>query len=169
MKVFTIGHGRRSADELIRTLTDAGVGTLVDVRRFPGSRRNPQFNRTVLDARVAAAGIRYRHAEELGGRRSGEPGEDRFACLRPPAFASYAARMASPAWQAALQDELDQPGPVCFLCAETRWQDCHRRLIADLLAARGLEVVHLIRPGETEQHLPDRDAEVRDGVLYLCG
>ncbi len=169
MKVLTIGHGTRSADELVRTLCAAGTRTLVDVRRFPGSRRNPQFNRAALAASTAVAGIGYRHAEELGGRRSDEPGEERFTCLRPAAFASYAARMASPSWQAALRDELAQPAPVCFLCAETRWQDCHRRLIAELLVARGLEVVHLIRPGESEPHQPGAEAEQRDGVLYLCG
>ncbi len=43
--VFTIGHGIRPLAELVGTLFEAEVETLVDVRRFPGSRRNPQFNR----------------------------------------------------------------------------------------------------------------------------
>ncbi len=55
------------------------------------------------------------------------------------------------------------------MCAETPWQRCHRRFIADLLTARGHEVVHLIRPGEREPHRLSAYAEARDGRLYLCG
>jgi len=39
--VHTIGHGTRSSEELIEMLQSAGVRRLVDVRRFPGSRRHP--------------------------------------------------------------------------------------------------------------------------------
>jgi uncharacterized protein (DUF488 family) len=165
--VYTIGHGTRPAEELVRCLRDAGVATLVDVRRFPASRRKPQFNQASLAATLADAGIVYRHAVELGGRRHGEPGEERFPCIRVPAFRSYAARMATRTWQEALAQALDEPTP-CFLCAETAWQRCHRRLIAELLAARGHRVIHLIRPHEREQHRPWDEAEVRDGRLYLC-
>ena len=70
------------------------MATLVDVRRYPGSRRNPQFNQKELAAALAEAGIGYRHAVELGGLRSNEPGEERFACLG--SFAGYAAKMATP-------------------------------------------------------------------------
>ena len=86
MVVWTIGHGTRPLPELTAVLAEAGVATLVDVRRYPGSRRNPQFNRPVLVAALAESGIAYRHAVELGGRLSGEPGEERFACLRTPAL-----------------------------------------------------------------------------------
>jgi uncharacterized protein (DUF488 family) len=55
------------------------------------------------------------------------------------------------------------------MCAETRWWRCHRRLIADLLVARGHAVLHLIKPGETQQHQLGFDGEIRDGRLYLCG
>ena len=166
--VFTLGHGVRPSIELVATLREAGVETLVDVRRFPGSRRNPQFNQGPLRATLVDAGIAYRHAVELGGRRRGEPGEERFGCLRVPAFRSYAARMGTPEFGDALARELDQPVP-CFMRAETPWQKCHRRLIAELLHARGHEVRHLVRPARTEPHVPWDIAETRDGRLYLCG
>ena len=168
MHAFSVGHGVRPLEELVETLAEAKVQTLVDVRRFPGSRRNPQFNQRPLREALADAGICYRHAVELGGRRSGEAGEDDFTCIRVPAFRSYAARMRSEAWQAALADELAQPAP-CFMCAETDWRRCHRRLIAELLTARGREIVHLIRPGHREPHRLYDEAEIRDGALYLCG
>jgi uncharacterized protein (DUF488 family) len=163
---YTIGHGRRSTDELIECLREVDARTLVDVRRFPGSRRNPQFNRDSLAAGVEAAGIAYWHAAALGGLRSSEPGEDRFACLG--AFASYVARMGTEEWQAALDDALAHPAPV-LMCAETPWQRCHRRWISELLTARGHDVVHLIRPRERERHRLHRDAEIRGGRLYVCG
>jgi uncharacterized protein (DUF488 family) len=166
--VFTIGHGTRPAEELVESLRVVGVETLVDVRRFPGSRRNPQFGQDALAETLREAGIAYRHAVELGGRRSGEPGEERFGCIRVAAFRSYAARMGTEAWQQALEDELAQPTP-CFTCAETLWTRCHRRLIAELLVARGYQVTHLLGPGRQEPHRLYDESEVRDGRLYLCG
>ena len=114
MTVWTIGHGTRSIDELTSVICEAGIATLVDVRRFPGSRHNPQFNQPALQAALEETGIAYRHAVELGGRLAGEPGEDAFGCLRVAAFRSYAARMGTERWQAALAAALNaslkQPG-----------------------------------------------------------
>lgn len=168
MTVFTIGHGTRPAEELVECLQEADVQTLVDVRRFPGSRRNPQFGQAALVETLRPVGIEYRHAVELGGRLSGEPGEERFPCIRVPAFRSYAARMGTPDWQAALAGALALPVP-CLMCAETPWHRCHRRLISELLVARGQEVVHLIRPGERQPHRLFEESEIREGALYLCG
>jgi uncharacterized protein (DUF488 family) len=166
--VFTIGHGVRPIEELVAMLGEAGVETLVDVRRFPGSRRNPQYNQHPLREVLARAGVSYRHAVELGGRLRNEPGEEKFACLRVAAFRSYAARMGTPDWQAALSRELAQPSP-CFMCAETPWQRCHRRLIAELLTARGQSVVHLVAAGRREGHRLYDESETRGEKLYLCG
>jgi uncharacterized protein (DUF488 family) len=168
MRVWTIGHGTRSADELVATLEGPGVETLVDVRRFPGSRRNPQFSRAALAAELESAGIAYLHAPHLGGRRSSVPGENRFACLRVSSFRSYAAWMSSDEWQQAIAEALGKENP-CFMCAETLPWRCHRRLIADLLAARDVEVIHLLGPGTSVEQRPFAEAEVRNGRLYLCG
>ena len=166
--VWTIGHGARTAEDLLLVLRSAGVQTLVDVRRFPGSRRHPQFNQAAFAAVLDGAGIQYVHEIELGGLRSGEPGEERFDCIDTPAFRSYAARMSTAPWQEALERSLALPAP-CFMCAETLWWRCHRRLIADLLVARGHGVLHLFRRDETQQHQLGFDGEIRDGKLYLCG
>jgi uncharacterized protein (DUF488 family) len=168
MQVFTIGHGTRPAEELVVCLQEAGSETLIDVRRFPGSRRNPQFAGLALAEALRDAGIAYRHVVDLGGRRSGEPGEERFSCLRVAGFRSYAARMGTDAWQDALDTALAEPKP-CLMCAETLWSRCHRRLISELLVARGHRVWHLIRPGRREAHRLFDEAEARDGRLYLCG
>ena len=109
VRVFTIGHGTRPADELVVCLHEAGVATLVDVRRYPSSRRHPHFTQAVLAETLTHTGIAYRHAVELGGRRIGEPGEERFGCIRTNAFRSYAARMGQPAWQGTLEAALAKP------------------------------------------------------------
>ena len=164
--MFTIGHGAREAVELVECLVEAGARTLVDVRRFPGSRRHPQFGREAVAATVREAGIEYLHAEALGGRRRGG---DRFSCLRVAAFRGYAEWMGGEEFQAALAAALELEAP-CLMCAETLWWQCHRRLIAELLAARGHEVVHLLRPGHVDAHRRwEPVAEWRDGRLYLCG
>jgi uncharacterized protein (DUF488 family) len=148
-------------------LVQAGAQTLVDVRRYPGSRRNPQYNRGALEQVLAESGIAYRHVEALGGRLSGEPGEERFACIREPAFRSYLARMGTDDWQTAFVSVLAQAAP-CVMCAETPWTKCHRRFIADLMVARGHEVLHL-SPDGVEPHRLAEEAELRDGRLYFCG
>jgi uncharacterized protein (DUF488 family) len=168
MRILTVGHGARPVEELVGTVLAGGAETVVDIRRYPGSRRHPQFNRTALAETLAAAGIGYRHEVELGGRLHDEPGQERFGCIRVAAFRSYAARMTRPVWQEALYRALALPAP-CFLCAETPWQRCHRRLVAELLAARGHDVVHLVTPDRQESHRPWDIGESRDGRLYLCG
>lgn len=152
--------------ELVECLREAGARTLIDVRRYPFSRRNPQFNGPALAAALQSADLTYVHAVELGGRREQVAGEELFPCLGQ--FASYAAHMRSPEWQEALDATLAQPDP-CFMCAETPWLRCHRRFIAEQLVARGRRVVHLIRPGESEPHRIHPEAAQQGGVLHLCG
>jgi uncharacterized protein (DUF488 family) len=168
VQIFTLGHGVRPTAEFLATVTGAGVETVVDVRRLPRSRRNPQYNQASLRAAVEDAGIAYVHEVELGGLRENEPGEERFPCIRVPAFRSYAARMGSPAWEEALARVLAAPAPA-LMCAETPWQRCHRRMISELLTARGHDVIHLLHEGGREPHHPGNEADVRDGKLYLCG
>jgi uncharacterized protein (DUF488 family) len=110
--VFTIGHGVRPIEELLAMLQEAGVQTLVDVRRFPGSRRNPQYNQQPLRDVLASVGLSYRHAVELGGRLRNEPGEEKFTCLRVTAFRSYAARMGTPEGKQLSAGSLRSPRPA---------------------------------------------------------
>jgi uncharacterized protein (DUF488 family) len=138
--------------------------------RAPLSRLAPEsaVGQDALVETLERAGIGYRRAVELGGRLSGDPGAELYPCVRVSAFRSYLARMKDPVWQAALGQALAQPAP-CLMCAETDWRRCHRRLIADLLTARGNELVHLLRPHQAEQHLLVDVAQAREGKLYVCG
>src|SRR4051794_31041973 len=75
MPLLTVGHGPQDRAALGARLAEAGVDRIVDVRRFPGSRNNPDVARESLEEWLPAAGIGYRWDERLGGRRRLPPGE----------------------------------------------------------------------------------------------
>jgi uncharacterized protein (DUF488 family) len=169
--LYTIGHSTRSIDELLALLAEHGIDLLVDVRRFPGSRRHPQFAREALAAAVRAAGIEYRWVEALGGRRSRRPGSPHTA-WRVAGFAGYADHMDTPGFQAAAAELLAaaQSRDVAVLCAEARPEQCHRRLIADHATAHGLPVTHILAPGRSARHQLPEFARVDGGrVIYDVG
>ncbi|MFI5914742.1 DUF488 family protein [Dactylosporangium sp. NPDC051541] len=152
MRVCTIGHGARSIDAFLAILADARVDTLVDVRRYPGSRRHPQFGRDELAAAVRGAGREYSWpGEALGGRRRERPGS-RHTALRNGAFVAYADHMDTPEFRDAIGALLAAPGLHAVMCAETLWWHCHRMLIADALVLRGAAVEHLLEPGTRQPH-----------------
>jgi len=151
--LFTIGHSTRTLEELVALLRGGGVELVVDVRRFPGSRRHPQFGRERLEEGLAATGIGYRHEERLGGRR--KPRLDSpNGSWRNEQFRGYADHMGSAEFAAALQELEAIAGgkPTAVLCAEAHPSQCHRNLLADAMAARGWEVVHLLAGGAREVH-----------------
>lgn len=153
--VYTIGHGTRSIEELVAVLHSAGVRHLVDVRRFPGSRRHPQFAREALEAALPGAAIAYDHrGEDLGGRRRATKGPSRHPAWRAAAFRAYADHMDTDAFNDALErlEGLARIEPTAIMCAETLWWRCHRRLISDALILHGFKVVHLIGERDRQEH-----------------
>ena len=152
--LYTVGHGARSLDELAAVLSDGGVRRVADVRRYPGSRRHPQFGRDVLAVELPARGVEYEwRGDELGGRR--RPAEPtRHPEWRDAGFRGFADYMDTPEFASALDRLLADAAnePIAVMCAETLWWRCHRRLIADAAAARGADVVHLIGVGQRQSH-----------------
>jgi uncharacterized protein (DUF488 family) len=169
--VFTIGHSTRSIEELLALLAEHGIRVLVDVRRYPASRRHPQFSRDALAASLAAAGIEYVHEPDLGGRRAARPDSPHTA-WRVEAFRGYADHMETPAFNTALERLIRRAAgtPTAILCAEAVPWRCHRRLISDALIARGVEVLHILSPGRAEPHELDANARLLpDGRLLYAG
>jgi uncharacterized protein (DUF488 family) len=156
VKIFSVGHGARELDELVEVLASGPVSTLVDVRSFPGSRRHPQFGREVLSEALAGAGVAYHWLPALGGRRKLGPGPSPNPAWRVEAFRAYADYMDSDAFREGVDAllALAASSPTAFLCAETHWSQCHRRLLADKLWSLGHEVIHLITPTRAEPHQP---------------
>jgi uncharacterized protein (DUF488 family) len=156
MRIFSVGHGARSFAELLDTLAGAAVDTIVDIRSFPGSRRHPQFGRDELPRALAAAHIAYHWEPRLGGRRKKTRDPSPNPAWKVDAFRNYADYMDSPEFAAGLAELLAtaSAAPTAFMCAETHWSQCHRRLVSDKLWTLRHEVVHLIRPHKSELHHP---------------
>lgn len=164
--LWTIGHSTRPWGEFAGMLETARIAVLADIRRFAGSRRNPQFSRDAMPGALAEAGIRYWPLPGMGGRRQPDPGSPNSA-WRVEAFRAYADHMASPEYVAA-RDALMAAAlaePTCVMCAEAVWWHCHRRLVADDFVARGWTVLHLMAPGKAVPHELNADAVLEGDVL----
>jgi len=169
---LTIGHSNRSLDEFAALLRDALVQQLVDVRAFPRSRTNPQFNKETLPEGLAPFHISYLHILALGGRRGRSnpvPAQvNGFWSNR--SFHNYADYAFSEDFQLGM-DQLIAQGHqhrCAIMCSEAVWWRCHRRIIADYLIARGETVVHIVSKGRMEQARLTAGAVIQPGgtVIY---
>ncbi len=170
MVLFTVGHSTRSADELLELLRAHGVQRVVDVRMVPRSRRNPQFESSVLRASLAAGGIAYEHLRALGGLRRPRP-DSRNTAWRNDGFRGFADHMETPDFARALDQllALAAERPTAVLCAEAVPWRCHRSLIADAATVRGVEVHHLLSVSDARPHRLTPSARVEDGRLGYPG
>lgn len=169
-RVYSIGHGARPLDEFLDALDEAGVRAVADIRRAPASRRHPHFGGTALARTLGERGIGYVHLPELGvwrRPRSDSPHE----ALRNAAFRGYADHLASDEFARGYERlrRVAQEVPAAYLCAETLWWRCHRRILSDRLVADGWEVIHILRPGEAKAHRLTAAARVAGGTLLYDG
>lgn len=169
--MMTIGHSTLSVEAFLRALKENGVRTLVDVRRFPGSRRHPQFSQAALFRSLEVEGIHGVWREGLGGRRQPQP-ESVNTGWRNESFRGYADYMQTDAFGAEIDwlvglPELDR---TVVMCAEAVPWRCHRSLIADAVMARGLGVEDVfVKPdGESSRkpHEMTSFAQVREGRVW---
>ena len=171
MNIWSVGHGARPLEEFIATLRAADIGALADVRLIPGSRRHPHFGAESLGAALREMGITYVHLPELGGRR--EPRADSLhRALRVAAFRGYADHMATEEFAHGYKrlTSLARESRSAFMCAETLWWRCHRRLIADRLTVDGWAVTHLFARGKSEPHvLWDAARKAEGHLVYDAG
>ena len=174
VEVRTVGHGTLSADDFSRLVTTAAIRTVVDVRRFPASRRYPHFRAAEMARWLASAGVDYRWLPALGGRRPPQPGSPNRS-LRNPQLRGYADHMAGAEFAAGVTELLSLAGgddrAVAVMCAESVWWRCHRRLLADhLVLVEGCRVEHLLHDGRRQPHVPTAEARrVESTVVYDGG
>jgi uncharacterized protein (DUF488 family) len=162
--VYTVGHSVHDPGEFMALLHAHDVQLLIDVRRHPASRRVPHFNSGLLAETLQSGGIAYEHVEELGGRRS-PVADSPNGAWRNEQFRGYADHMATAEFRGALERLVAEPRRTAVMCAEARWVNCHRRLIADAVTARGHEVLHIDGRGGIERHELTDFAVVRDGDI----
>ncbi len=164
--VWTIGHSTRPLEEFLGLLEMHDIELIVDVRRFPGSRRLPHYGQAPLAAALESRGIAYCWLAALGGRRRPDPASSNLG-WRHPAFRAYADHVASEAFADGLSELLMLAHGLrtAMMCAEALWWRCHRRIIADVLVSLGVPVLHLHGPGEAEPHRLRAPARVVGGRL----
>ena len=170
MRIWTVGHGTRPIEDFLAILREARVVTLVDVRSVPGSRRHPQFGKAELRESLTNAGLAYMHLPGLGGRRDPRPDSPHTA-LRVDAFRGYADHMSSPEFQRDIGQlmAVATATSTAYMCAETPWWKCHRRILSDALTVASWDVTHLLDRGKSEPHRLWDVARVVDGGLVYDG
>ncbi len=170
--VHTLGHGTLTSEAFVALVTGAEVGRVIDVRSFPGSRRNPQFGREEMQRWLPMAGVAYSWMRELGGRRRAVSGSEHVA-LRDPGFRGYADHMATTDFRARVDELVTMAAAerTAVMCSESLWWRCHRRLLADhLVLVSDVEVVHLMHDGRLSPHvLTDGVRLADDGLIYDVG
>jgi uncharacterized protein (DUF488 family) len=174
LTVYTIGHSTRTIAEFVALLQQVRVDTVVDVRAFPRSRTNPQFNAAPLTGSLTQAGMTYRHLRALGGRRHRNPDAPPSpnTLWRNEAFRNYADYAATDPFRAGMDELRTLIGDHCcaVMCAEAVWWRCHRRIIADYLLAEGIPVAHILgRDKITSATLTPGVRRLSGGTLVYSG
>ena len=151
--IWTIGHSTRSREEFLAALHSFQIEVLVDVRRYPGSKKYPQFNATALATYLPEAGISYLPEVELGGRRKPKPNSANTA-WKSESFRGYADYAETAAFAAGIA-KLTAVGALqrtAYMCSEAVWWRCHRAIISDYLKASGWTVRHIMKEGVATEH-----------------
>ncbi|WP_147918703.1 DUF488 family protein [Ruania zhangjianzhongii] len=153
-RLLTLGHGTLAAEDFLALIRSAEITRIVDVRSFPGSRRNPQFGRETMAEWLEQAGVDYVWEQRLGGRRRGVGERTAHLGLRHPSFRAYADWMETEEFRAGLST-LAEPaaGQSAVMCSESLWWRCHRRLLSDyVVLVERAEVRHLMHDGRLQDH-----------------
>lgn len=165
-EIWTLGHSTHSILEFVAILQAHQIAALADVRRFPGSRKFPQFNQEELSKYLERDGIEYAHFPELGGRRRARA-DSPNTIWRNESFRGYADYMMTGPFQLGIQRLLELAGQkrTAIMCAEALWWQCHRSLISDFLKIHGCTVHHILSATKTEEHPFTSAAQIVDGKL----
>jgi uncharacterized protein (DUF488 family) len=169
--IYTVGHSNRSFDEFLALLRRFEIETLVDIRRFPGSRKFPHFDRNNLESVLPVEGIRYIWMEGLGGMRRPLKGFDSpNVSLSSPGFRAYADFMSTEEFRHVVNHliALASGSRTACMCAEALYWRCHRRLLSDYLVANGVQVLHIMGHKEPVLHRLTKGVHItaRREVLY---
>jgi uncharacterized protein (DUF488 family) len=171
--IGAIGHSTRPHQAFLELLAHYRLEGIADVRRFPGSRRQPQYVEAALrSASTTSRTIGIRRSA-LGGRRPAAGGRRRprpdspNTAWRNASFRGYADYIDSADFAHGLSALLELSGRLrtTLLCAEALWWRCHRALIADVLCVRDIEVVHILDAKHTVVHPCTSPARIVQGQL----
>jgi uncharacterized protein (DUF488 family) len=153
--IHTVGHSTRTTERLHDLLQAHDIALVIDVRRWPASRRHPQFHREALSASLAQADLAYVWRGDLGGFRKPPPDSPNTG-WKVGTFRAYADFMLTDDFQQILTEILHYADAkrATLMCAEALPWRCHRQLIADACLVRGWSVRHIMDDGCHAHALP---------------
>jgi len=166
LTIWTIGHSTRSIEEFLNLLAEHEIELVIDVRKFPVSKRHAQFNEVNLRKSLTDAGVGYLWLPELGGRRTPRRDSPNTG-WRNAGFRGYADHMMTREFREGFERVLEsaRTSRAALMCAESVWWRCHRGLISDALVVAGVKVVHIMGEGKAVEHPMTPPAKVVDGRL----
>ncbi len=144
------------------------IEALVDIRRYPGSRKYPHFNKDYLEKSLPEKEIQYLHYEDLGGRRKVKPDSHNTA-WRLDSFRGYADYMETDSFKKAIEklEILAKEKRVAYMCSEAVWWSCHRSLVSDYLKNEGWNVQHIMSKTKSNEHPYTKPARIiNDKLVY---
>lgn len=148
MNIYTIGHSTHTEEEFVLLLQKYKIQTLIDIRAFPGSKYVPQFNKENIKKWLAKNNIKYIHMSELGGRRNKNRKIDESLVngWEKTTFRNYAAYSLTKEYEDAINKLIKyaQENTVCYMCSEAVPWRCHRLIISNTLASKGIKVYHIM-------------------------
>lgn len=171
LSIFTIGHSNHPLDRFLALLAQHEVEALVDIRRFPGSKKYPHSHRDNLAAALWKAGVEYRWLEALGGRRHKQRDESPNLGLENKGFRNYAGYTLTDEFREGVEKLLDaaRHKQTAIMCAEGLFWQCHRRLVSDFVVANGATVQHVMPTGDLRPHKLTKDAVIESGQVTYPG
>ena len=169
MHIYTIGHSNRTLGEFISLLKENRVHVLADVRSWPSSKSNPQFNQETLRETLQSIGVKYVWlGKELGGYRKQDLGEESpNKAWTSKGFRNYADYTYTEEFLSGVNKLLSiaEKETTAYMCAERFYWQCHRRIISDYLKTKGYQITHIVDKGQTREHELTSFAKIEDGKL----
>lgn len=155
MKIYTIGHSTRTLEDFLDILKHYDIQLIIDVRKFPSSKKFPHFDKENLEKELSKGDIQYIHYPLLGGYR-----KEGYKAFSESADFSCAIKN--------LLERIDDKN-TAILCAEILWWRCHRRYIADKLRQLGYEIIHIFDKEKIQEHkLNSKEIEEKMNVKIFC-
>lgn len=149
MKVYTIGHSTRTLEDFVDILKHYDIQLVIDVRRFPSSKKFPHFNKENLERELSEVGIQYIRYSELGGYR--KEGYETFS--QSEEFDNAIKKLL----------EIIDDKTITILCAEWNVMKCHRWYISETLFKMRYQITHIIDINNAKEHqeLPEKMGKIK--------
>lgn len=155
MKIYTLGHSTRNFEEFLEILKNFKIKLVIDVRRFPSSKKFPWFSKEILEKKLNENKIQYIHFPVLGGYR--KEGYENFS--KSKEFSQGIEKLI----------EIINNKIVVILCSEFLWFRCHRRYIANYLVELGHQVIHIFDENKIQEHKPkDEGIKKKMKLVLYC-